>query len=85
MVVMVAMVALWDEAILGLEELISIKGIAVVETTLAKAAKTTAAKLTAVKTAAKLTAEAAEATVASYCTVAFWNPIETTAYTCIHC
>ena len=83
---MVAMVALWDEAILELEEPVSTKVIAL-ETTVAKLAvvETAVAKLTIVKTAAKLTAEAAEATVASYCTVAFWNPIETTAHTCIHC
>jgi hypothetical protein len=76
MVVMVAMVAMWDEAILELEEPVSTKVIAL---------ETAAAKLTIVKTAAKLTAEAAETTVASYCTVAGWNPIETTPHVCIHC
>jgi hypothetical protein len=95
--VAVAVVAVGEEevsAIPGLEEKASTKGIAVVETTVAKAAQTTVAKPTAVKTAAKLTA--AKPTVAKptatkptvvkrEATVTLVNPEGTTARTFIHC
>ncbi len=81
MVAMVAMVAMWDEAILELEEPVSTKVIAL-ETTVAKAAiKTTVVKLEI--TAADRTT-AAKLAVKPEVIAAEGNPVST-LHTCIHC
>jgi len=86
MVVMVAMVALWDEAILELEETVSTKVIAL-ETTVAKptavkTAELTVSKFNATLVKRKLTtlARNCEALAKAATTVAI-----PTAHTCIHC
>jgi hypothetical protein len=76
MVVMVAMVALWEKAILELEEPVSTKVIAL---------ETTASKLTAVKTVAKAAIKTTVVKLVEEATVTLVKHICTTAHTCIHC
>ena len=77
MVVTVAMVALWDEAILELEELVSTKGIAVVKL---EVVETTVARLVKRKPTTLVKFEAGEKSHAASA-----SAIHTTTRACILC